>query len=138
MDIILGNDLAGERMGGTPPPVLQEEPSAAADLKQLETNMPQIFPFCAVTRSRSNRAQTSEPPVPQGDEVVDFDISSLFAESLSAGPCLSSDNVCQGREALITAQREDGSLTTMLEQALTQQRDVAPTTMYFLKDGGTV
>ena len=87
----------------------------------------------------SNRAQTPEPPVPQssiqGDVVMDLDISSLFAEPLLAGPCLSSDNVRQGREALVTVQRENESLTTMLEQALTQQRDVAPTTMYFLKNG---
>ena len=45
VDLILGNDLAGERMEGTPPPVLQEEPNATADLKQLEANMPQVFPF---------------------------------------------------------------------------------------------
>ena len=123
VDIILGNDLAGERMGGTPPPVLQEEPSAVADLKQLEANMPQVFPFCAVTRTMSTRAQTPESPVPQsstqGDEAVDLDLSSLFAEPLSAGPCLSSDKMRQGREALITAQREDESLMTMMEQALT-------------------
>ena len=139
VDLILGNDLAGEKMGGTPPPVLQEEPSASADLKALEADMPQVFPFCAVTRSMCTRDQTPQAPVPQspsqGEEDLEVNLSSLFAEPRSAGPCLSSGSVRQGREALIAAQKEDESLAPMLEEAQTQQRDVAPTTSYFLKDG---
>lgn len=55
--------------------------------------MPQIFPFCAVTRSMTRRVSTPEDPEPQtstqGNEVNDLDISPLFAEPPSAGACLS-------------------------------------------------
>ena len=91
--------MAGERMGGAPPPVLQEVSSTPAYLKQLEADMSQIFPFCAVTRSMTPRVSTPEDPEPQtstrGDEVNDLDISPLFAEPASAGACLSTGEVRQ-------------------------------------------
>ena len=93
VDLILGNDLAGERMGGAPPPILQEVSSTPSYLKQ------QIFPFCAVTRSMTRRVSTPEDPEPQtstrGDEINDLNISPLFAEPASAGACLSTGEVRQ-------------------------------------------
>ena len=86
-------------MGGAPPPVLQEVSSTPAYLKQLEADMPQIFPFCAVTRSMTRRVSTAEDAEPQtstqGDEVNDLDISPFFAEPASAGACLSTGEVRQ-------------------------------------------
>lgn len=40
VDLIVGNDLAGSKIGEfSPPPVLQERPEASAVLQQLKTNM---------------------------------------------------------------------------------------------------
>ena len=99
--------MAGERMGGAPPPVLEEVSNTPAYLKQLEADMPQIFPLCAVTRSMTRRVSTPEDPEPQtstrGDEVNDLDISPLFAEPASAGACLSTGEVvwCQRHPPLL-------------------------------------
>ena len=86
-------------MGRAPPPVLQEVSNTPAYLKQLEADMPQIFPLCAVTRSMTRRVSTPEDPEPQtstqGEEVNDLDISPLFAEPASAGACLSTNEVRQ-------------------------------------------
>ena len=86
-------------MGGAPPPILQEVSSTPSYLKQLEADMPQIFPFCAVTRSMTRRVSTAEDAEPQtstqGDEVNDLDISPFFAEPASAGACLSTGEVRQ-------------------------------------------
>ena len=80
--------------------------------------MPQVIPFCAVTRSMSCRVPPPEDPehltFTQGDKIIDLDISPLFAKPTSAGSCLSTGEVRQGREALIAAQK-DKSLTTLLE-----------------------
>ena len=139
IQLLLGNDLAGEKMGGKSLPVLQEEPSAPVDLEQLEADMPKVFPLCAVTRSMSKKAHETESPVSQSpvpeNEDTDIDLSFLFPDSFSAGSVLSAGDVRQGKEALIAAQRADESLAPMMEQAEMQERDAAPTTSYHLKEG---
>ena len=46
VDLILGNDLAGGKMGEFfSPPVLQKWPEASADLQELEAEMPHVFPL---------------------------------------------------------------------------------------------
>lgn len=51
-DFILGNDLAGSRVGVVPAvPVLCEKAEVYAKALDLETSTPHLFPQCTVTRS---------------------------------------------------------------------------------------
>ena len=88
-DVILGNDLAVERMGSKPPsPILQTHPTTSLDLEQLENELPQIFPLCAVTRAMARRggdeenSHTQAPNLNDNSLVLhnDFDLTKLFAE----------------------------------------------------------
>ncbi|KAG7164150.1 hypothetical protein Hamer_G014280, partial [Homarus americanus] len=111
VDLILGNDLAGDQMGNaTPPPVLRERPESTTELQQLEDDMPGVFPLCAVTRSMSMTNDHNVTP--------DVD-DSLYLEGLFANPIASQDissavNAVTGRVALIAVQEQDDSLRSCL------------------------
>ncbi|KAG0718479.1 hypothetical protein GWK47_000795 [Chionoecetes opilio] len=139
VDMILGNDLAGGRMGNLSPPVLQAQPSASSALLQLESEKTQTFPFCAVTRSIAAKAQSTESlQVQDLDGNVDegdLNVSSLFVDPSSLSSPLSPGELTTGRQALVAAQKEDEGLWPMLEQAQESKGDTGPTTTYYLKEG---
>ncbi|KAG7161506.1 hypothetical protein Hamer_G030445, partial [Homarus americanus] len=87
VDLILGNDLAGE-------------------LQQLEDDMPGVSPLCAATRSMSMTNDHNVTPV------VDDSLSleGLFANPIASQDISSAVNSVTGRVALIAAQEQDDSL----------------------------
>ena len=146
VDVILGNDLAGDRLGCKPlSPILQAKPTTSPDLKQLEEELPQVFPFCAVTRAMAKRGvdvidkSAQSPDINNENSALpnDSGLTQLFAEpcSVSADGPLPAGAVTGGREALIQAQKEDQTLTTLWDQAEAESQDTGPTTTYFLRDG---
>ncbi|KAG7168428.1 hypothetical protein Hamer_G002472, partial [Homarus americanus] len=113
VDLILGNDLAGGQMGNvTPPPVLRERPESAAELQQLEDDMPDVFPLCAVTRSMS---MTNDHYVtPDVDDSLSLE--GLFANPIASQDISSAVNAVTGRVAFIAAQEQDDSLQLLFDQ----------------------
>ncbi|KAG7160433.1 hypothetical protein Hamer_G001681, partial [Homarus americanus] len=123
VDLILGNDLAGGQMGNvTPPPVLRERPEFTAGLQQLEDDMPDVFPLCAVTRSTSMTNDHNVTHV-----VVDSLSLGLFANPIASQDISSTVNAVTRRVALIAVQEQDDSLQLLFDQV----SDSGPTTRYF-------
>ncbi|KAG7166105.1 hypothetical protein Hamer_G028270, partial [Homarus americanus] len=103
VDLILGNDLAGE-------------------LQQLEDDMPGVSPLCAATRSMSMTNDHNVTPV------VDDSLSleGLFANPIASQDISSAVNSVTGRVALIAAQEQDDSLRLLFDSA----NDSGHTTRY--------
>ncbi|XP_076043861.1 uncharacterized protein LOC143026954 [Oratosquilla oratoria] len=140
VDLILGNDLAGGKMGRDPSPILQLKPEGSLDLTKLEKAMPQLFSLCAVTRSMSATHPPPASPGPvkentdaQPDDVVD--IASLFTHNDSVLVSSSADKSISGRQALIAAQREDEELAPLLEEAGDGEEEARPTSTFYLREG---
>ena len=146
VDVILGNDLAGDRMRSKPiSPILQTHPTTSPDLKQLEDGLPQASPLCDVTRAMAKRGVDEVnvcacPPDLNNDTFAlpnDLNLTQLFAEPgiVSADVPLPAGVAPGGKEALIQAQEEDETSTALWDQAEAESQDTGPTTTYFLRDG---
>ncbi|MCP4254322.1 MAG: hypothetical protein GY775_13125, partial [Candidatus Scalindua sp.] len=81
VDLLLGNDLAGERV--QPDPILSVVPVFMPLTGVLEKEIPEAFPVCAVTRSMANVANPSVPDNPpnapsvvadRGDEATEVSL----------------------------------------------------------------
>ena len=130
VDVILGNDLAGEKVGLAPPPVLSEKPVSNPDVCKLEKSDPNLFPACAVTCSMATKRLAEE------SSEVDLDVSSLFANPMPVSSSTpSTGKIPVGRSALISSQRDDVSLQPLFELASSVSASSGSDTKYFIQDG---
>ncbi|XP_068210330.1 uncharacterized protein [Palaemon carinicauda] len=54
VELILGNDLCGDKVFGSSNPILTEKPSNSSSITEVECTFPNIFPACAVTTRNEN------------------------------------------------------------------------------------
>lgn len=136
-DLLLGNDLAGGRVGAVshaPPP--SKGPEEPLEQQNLEAGAPQPRPQCAVTRSAAARLRDVEESAAVRAESVshrDLDISRLFPVSEIPSP--SADRVPVGRAALIAAQEGDETLQDLWSQVRAQTSEAGARTEYFVQNG---
>ncbi|KAG7160427.1 hypothetical protein Hamer_G001672, partial [Homarus americanus] len=107
VDLILGNDLAGE---------------STAELQQLEDDMPGVFPLCAVTRFMSMTNDHNVTP----DVDDSLSLEGVFADPIASQDISSAVYAVTGRVALIAEQEQDDSLRLLFDSA----NDSGPTTRY--------
>lgn len=135
VDILLGNDLAGGKVfEANPFPVLQSNPISTPALEQIEGEMPDVFPLCAVTRSMSaaRQVERSSSEQEKQEKTDECDLTALFGQSFCFNP---STEVTTGRSALIAAQKEDPSLQQLWEDAHAGDGTTGPTTRYVIQEG---
>ncbi|KAK3894093.1 hypothetical protein Pcinc_002112 [Petrolisthes cinctipes] len=58
VDFLMGNDIAGGKVSVAP--VVPETPVDSYEIEQLERQMPELFPVCAVTRARAAGGTVTE------------------------------------------------------------------------------
>ena len=74
VSIILGNDLAGERV--VPSPVVSARPCESDETNRLVEEFPHVFPACAVTRSMTKNSESGVQA--WSDKGVSGDVDSPF------------------------------------------------------------
>ncbi|KAK3880887.1 hypothetical protein Pcinc_014647 [Petrolisthes cinctipes] len=86
VQLILGNDLAGGKMGSLP--VVSEVPVESKETEKLVEEVLDVFPVCAVTRSMTARKE-SEPDETEMElplcEDLEVDLSETFLANLDSG-----------------------------------------------------
>ncbi|KAK4315403.1 hypothetical protein Pmani_013320 [Petrolisthes manimaculis] len=115
VQFILGNDLAGGKMGSLP--VVSEVPVESKETEKLVEEIPDVFPVCAVTRSMTAR-KGSEPDETEMKlplcEDVEVDLSETFLANLDSGH-ESREEFSLSRENLIEQQKADSSLQKLFD-----------------------
>ena len=60
VDIMLGNDIAGERVVPVSFPIVSSIPYESSETDQLVAEFPTVFPACAVTRSMARKVRSEK------------------------------------------------------------------------------
>ena len=141
VDVILGNDLGGDKVTGEVPLAILEI-NPLIDPETFAGDEPSsIFPACAVTRSMGRHHQIppsdtndsyNTPDTLEENPPNDLGLVPLFQSSVDSnmGPVS-----VTGRAALIAAQQEDPSLQPLLEEALEHTGSSSPNAHYYFHDG---
>ena len=86
--LLLGNDIAGERVIFNPQPTVSCIPETRIETEKIKDEFPNIFPACVVTRSMSKNDKSKH-----GASISDnCDISETFMNDLDSNCDLSSSN----------------------------------------------
>ena len=143
VSIILGNDLAGERV--VPSPVVSERPCESDETNRLVEEFPHVFPACAVTRSMAKNAEsakkTNELDVDLGD--------SFFCRLVDSEPVSSADEAVQNhgkqdeksepvtlnKTRLLEEQQKDPQLISLCERAVSEEEALTMPVCYYKKSG---
>lgn len=114
--LLLGNNLAGERVwGSVPPPVIVNTTPVIPDANEASENVPDVFPACAVTRAMSRTFD-----VPQTE------LKPVMLPKLPS-PLSPSD--------FAAAQKEDDTLKELFEWVLPPEELRSAARGYFVQDG---
>ncbi|KAK4305935.1 hypothetical protein Pmani_022209 [Petrolisthes manimaculis] len=115
VQFILGNDLAGGKMGSLP--VVSEVLVESKGTEKLVEEIPDVFPVCAVTRSMTARKESepdeTEMKLPPCED-VEVDLSETFLANLDSGH-ESREEFSLSREILIEQQKADSSLQKLFD-----------------------
>ena len=161
VSLLLGNDLAGDRVNVAP--LVCEKPVTSEDTELLGQQIPNLFPACVVTRSMAEKAEEAEVEaerdkvvIGDGENAVSLadtfygqlvkedsglDVSpTAEAKGDSGNPEVSVDvghngQLPSGREALMKAQKADPEVRDLVGQAVTPQEVETVPVCYFLKSG---
>lgn len=127
VDFILGNDLAG----GKVMPVIEvvDEPNAFCESEVLSETYPDVFPACAITRAQSRRVGDEVDlsnsfmfPLLSGDASMDMNLEKKDgSKTENKGVIVSDAEILKlpvSRERIISAQKEDKTLVTSFNSAL--------------------
>ena len=118
IDVILGNDLAGNRVwaDGFPPikprPVIEER-------ENCEQEFPEVFTACAVTRAVTRARADALVQMYDGDLKADFHVLDYFSVT---------------QEELASEQRADAALSGLFDQVRPSNEAKSATLGYFLKN----
>ncbi|KAK3882585.1 hypothetical protein Pcinc_013049 [Petrolisthes cinctipes] len=117
VQLILGNDLAGGKMGSLP--VVSEVPVESKETEKLVEEVPDVFPVCAVTRSMTARKE-SEPDETEMElplcEDLEVDLSETFLANLDSGhESREEEEFSLSRKNLIEQQKADSSLQKLFD-----------------------
>lgn len=123
VDMILGNNLAGNRVwGGVIPPVVKANPTLSAEMDKSVQDFPDVFVSCAVTRAMSTGENVSQHNGEKGKDSFDPVNMSVLPSSIS-------------RDELILAQGKDAGLTTLFASVKSPQDIESMASGYFLSNG---
>lgn len=124
VSVILGNNLAGDRVWRDvpPPPVVATCPAPLGDT-DISQQYPEVFVSCALTRAM--RKQSAEAKL---SDVKDLFTSKRVVPGLLALPSIP-------HQVWVSAQKEDSSLNSLFDAALSP--DVAESSVngYFIENG---
>lgn len=113
VDVILGNDLAGDQVWATGSPV---KISALKEPDDCEQHFPKVFTACGVTRAMT-KTKSIKPEVNSCD--FKLVLPNLFSIS---------------QQELVSEQKEDGSLSDHFEQVKPVLKIQSSASGYFLQD----
>ena len=126
VSIILGNDLAGERV--VPSPVVSARPCESDETNRLVEEFPHFFSACAVMRSMTKNAEsekkTNELDIDLGDSffcrLVDGEPVSSMAEAVEnhGKKDDNSEPVTLNKTRLLEEQQKDPQLISLSERAV--------------------
>jgi hypothetical protein len=144
---LLGNDLAGGKVHVSP--VVTVRPSSYSDLTDVEQEIPDLFPSCAVTRSMSAKSQdVLEKSSTSVDRAKDVDVSGSFSIDLSdswLGQILSIDSTVGEHSGntssslrckLIRQQKADTDIALCFQKALTSEEAELESQCYYISSDG--
>lgn len=115
IDVILGNDLAGNHVWATRCPV--KVSAQAKEPDDCELNFPDVFTACAVTRAAAKAK--SDKSTENGDFKVQIDLPKSFSIS---------------QQELISEQKADSSLSDLFDQVQPSSEIQNSASGYFLQD----
>ncbi|XP_068237201.1 uncharacterized protein [Palaemon carinicauda] len=132
VELILGNDLCGNKVFGSSNPILTEKPSNSSSITEVECTFPNIFPACAVT----TRSKSTEGKVKDDDGL---DLQNLFKDSPETQVSKVSTPLRMlkvNKEEFVKSQIEDENLKVIRDNALVDINDIEKEgKCYFVKDG---
>ncbi|XP_063963929.1 uncharacterized protein LOC135156194 [Lytechinus pictus] len=146
VSIILGNDLAGDKV--VPCPVVSAIPCESSKTEQLVAEFPTVFPSCAVTRSMAKKVE-SESKSSELDEVnlgdsffcrlVDDECESNVNEGAGETQSTEEKNKCEpmpiSKSKLLEEQQKDPQLVSMFERAISEEEALTVPVCYYTKSG---
>ena len=149
VSIILGNDLAGDKVSvSAPAPVVSEIPVEKENIEttQLVDQLPHVFPACAVTRAKARQLDADKKA-----SSVDISLEDSFfcrldedndnevqEKTQSDSRTESSDErppVVLNRSSLIEEQGTDSELREMSMKALSEDEALTVPVCYYQKNG---
>lgn len=140
VDFILGNDLAG----GKVMPLLEvlDKPEVSV-INEVGETYPHVFPMCAVTRAQLRSLKEVElndtffPAVVNGEKELISDFPKQKKMEKSQELLTDSDSLILkvSREKLISAQKEDESLTTAFNSVVSFDLTKNKQNAYFVENG---
>ncbi|XP_068241889.1 uncharacterized protein [Palaemon carinicauda] len=132
VELILGNDLCGNKVFGSSNPILTEKPSNSSSITEVECTFPNIFLACAVT----TRSKSAEGKVKDDDGL---DLQNLFTDSPETHVSKVSTPLRMlkvNKEEFVKSQIEDENLKVIRDNALVDINDIEKEgKCYFVKDG---
>ena len=138
--LILGNDLAGERVSADP--IILDNPIHTSDTSNMEEEYPGIFPSCAVTRSQShgNSGLDSSMSI---DTDAGLGLDTLFSgDGCKLDDTLRDDrkDVCADvipvkREILIKEQENDPQIKKLMSRSVSEEEALDYPCCYYFKFG---
>jgi len=130
VSFILGNDLAGGRVLATPEvipiPAVSEVPN------ELAQKHPGVFPVCAVTRAMSKNDKSDSHVV--DDSNCDITLSDTFVVELKSDHVERFGKVLPSHEQLVLEQNKDVSLSSLFEEAVSEDAIVDVSHGYFVSN----
>ena len=143
ISVLLGNDLAGEKM--RPCPVVSPYPTSENNTEDLEKKHPSLFPACAVTRSMSKELSTIDG-APGPDMLGALSDNEVFSlRDFFKGSMVQQFKVTEGilsdrespitRSKLIEEQRQDNGLRRYFENLVSESELGEYPNCFYLKSG---
>ncbi len=126
VDLLLGNDLAGDRVTATPLPIVSCTPSDSDPTDSVCGEFPEVFHACAVTRAQNLHKRQAQVQAsacrPQDCEAEMYSLYDTFMQGIDDSSSFGSQ-VPVTRERLIQAQQEDDSLLKIKRLAVTDSEE---------------
>jgi hypothetical protein len=146
--LLLGNDLAGDKVVVNP--LVTDKPCLDQKVDPVETEIPDLYPACAVTRAMAKRALESDVDqdiIPLADTCIgqSFDevtFSSGIDQSNGidhSDPLLATHSLCSNqddkRQSLVVEQEQDSEISCLFQRAISETEATQVPVCYFVKNG---
>ncbi|XP_030835976.1 uncharacterized protein LOC115921856 [Strongylocentrotus purpuratus] len=145
VSIILGNDLAGDRVVSCP--VVSSSPCESSETDELVAEFPVVFPACAVTRSMAKKVESektsNDVDVDLGDSFFcrlvedesDSNVDESARKDRSVGNSETSEPLSLKKSKLLKEQQTDPQLISLNERAVSEEEALTVPVCYYKKAG---
>lgn len=143
VQLLLGNDLAGDKVITNP--IVTDVPCVEQLPDQIEKEIPNLYPACAVTRAMSKRKLSDED---KEVDLADTFISQVPEEAIPKKPfgtkslkddddisSLREDAELNSRSHLIAEQHRDPEITSLFQRAVNENEVSQDPVCFFTKNG---